>query len=117
MNNAGAVYNVEQLARSECLPNYFSGNSVTHGHNVAQSVIVEQVSRRKRRNTVFSGDFTTHANNVEPAIAKLEQEIPEIYVTVDHSVAQADSMETVFTEERIERYQRNTTTFSSTCYS
>ena len=59
---------------------------------------MEQVSRRKRRNTVFSGDFTTHANNVEPTIAKLEQEIPEIYLTVDHSVAQADSMETVFTE-------------------
>ena len=54
---------------------------------------------------------------MEPTIAKLEQEIPEIYLTVDHSVAQADSMETVFTEERIERYQRNTTTFSSTCYS
>ena len=62
---------------------------------------MEQVSRRKRRNIVFSGDFTTHANNVEPIIAKLEQEIPEIYVTVDHSVAHAcnaDSMETVFTE-------------------
>ena len=115
-NNAETVFNVEQLAASACLLNYFPDNSVTHRHNVAQ-VTAEQVSRRERRNTVFSGDFTTHANNVEPTIAEVEQEIREICMTVfsDNLVAGADNMQTVFTEEQIERYQRDIT-FNSTCY-
>ena len=103
-NNAGTVFNVEQLARNECIPNCFSDDSVIHGHNVAQGVIKEQVLRREGSNTVFSGDIIPLADNVEPMIAEVEQEIRESYVTVfsDNSVAGADNMQTVFTEEQIQ---------------
>ena len=99
-NNTRTIFNVEQLARSECLQNCFPDNSVIHGHNVAQVVIEEQVPSREGSNTVFSGD---ECRVSECRIGT--RNAYEICMTVfsDHSVAGVDNMQTVFTKEQTER--------------